>query len=126
MMAKGLERQLGRCDAAHHHARPAFCADKVVYDNVRNAYNILWDGLDANKALLAQEVWSWVYTDGKFTYEPLGNIPPPPGVGAQTGKSSPSLPYHKLDTNTNDPEESDIVQLWSLTFLAVTRNEALR
>ncbi|KAF7131134.1 hypothetical protein CNMCM5793_004121 [Aspergillus hiratsukae] len=106
MMAKGFERQLGRCDAAQHHARPDFCADKAVYNNLRNAYNILWDGIEANQPLLSEEVWSFIYTGGQFTPAPLGNIPPPPGVGAQT--------------------ESDIVQLWSLTFLAVTRNQAFR
>ncbi|KAF4269195.1 hypothetical protein CNMCM8812_008645 [Aspergillus fumigatus] len=106
MMAKGLERQLGRCDAGHQHAQPDFCADKVVYNNLRTAYNTLWDGIETNQALLSEEVWSFVYSDGRFNPAPLGNIPPPPGVGAQT--------------------ESDIVQLWSLTFLAVTRNQAHR
>ncbi|GIC91481.1 uncharacterized protein Aud_007925 [Aspergillus udagawae] len=106
MMAKGLERQLGRCGAGNQNARPDFCAKKAVYSNLRTAYNTLWDGIEANKALLSEEVWSFVYGGGKFTPAPLGNIPPPPGVGAQT--------------------ESDIVQLWSLTFLAVTRNEAFR
>ncbi|KAF7183731.1 hypothetical protein CNMCM7691_004081 [Aspergillus felis] len=106
MMAKGLERQLGRCNASDQNARPDFCADNAVYNNLRTAYNTLWDGIEANKALLSEEVWSFVYSDGKFTPAPLGNISPPPGVSAQT--------------------ESDIVQLWSLTFLAVTRNETFR
>ncbi|KAH1502045.1 hypothetical protein KXX06_001032, partial [Aspergillus fumigatus] len=78
----------------------------VVYNNLRTAYNTLWDGIETNQALLSEEVWSFVYSDGRFNPAPLGNIPPPPGVGAQT--------------------ESDIVQLWSLTFLAVTRNQAHR
>jgi hypothetical protein len=88
MMAKGLERQLGRCDARSQNARPDFCAEESVYNNLRTAYNTLWDGIEANKALLSEEVWSFVYSGGQFTPAPLGNIPPPPGVGAQTGKPS--------------------------------------
>jgi hypothetical protein len=53
---------------------------------------------------LSTEVWSWTYGSGKFNYIDLGALPPPPGSGYT---------------------ESDIVQLWSLTFLAVTRNEGL-
>jgi hypothetical protein len=43
-----------------------------------------------------------VYKNNDFHVTPLGVLPSPPGVGAQT--------------------ESDIRQLWSLTFLAVKRN----
>ncbi|KAL1965350.1 hypothetical protein VTN77DRAFT_5787 [Rasamsonia byssochlamydoides] len=113
MMAKGLEQQLGRCQPQNHSLSsvssiskagsvPEFCNDPSVYDNVKQAYNILWDSIEANTAQLSQEVWSWVYSNDTFEVMPLGVMPPPPGQASQT--------------------ESDIRQLWSLTFLAVKRN----
>lgn len=103
MMGKGLELQLARCDGFV--SAPTFCADPVVYCNVMEAYNSLWDVIEANSALLMEEMWSWTYSDGKFNYIQLGSLPPPPGQ-AYT--------------------EADIVQLWSLTFMAITRDEALK
>jgi hypothetical protein len=96
MMAKGLEQQLGRCEttnssAGHSdHARiriPDFCQDATVYDNVKMAYNALWDSIEANQAQLSQEVWSWTYdnSNDKFIPTPLGVMPPPPGSSSQTG-----------------------------------------
>jgi hypothetical protein len=102
MMSRGLELQLSRCNSS---SVPAFCSDQSVYGNVKTAYNKLWDVIEANTPHLSTEVWSWTYADGNFTYIDLGALPPPPG---------------------SSPTESDIVQLWSLTFLAVTRNEALK
>ena len=96
MMAAGLERQLGRCG---RDAEPAFCGDSALYSKVKSAYNHLWDLIDANSANLAGEVWSWKYEGGKFVSTPLGSF-----------------------TAT----ESDVVQLWSLTFLAVQRRDSLR
>ena len=101
MMAKGLELQLSRCSST---SIPAFCTDTSVYSNIKTAYNTLWDAIDANTKHLSTEVWSWTYADGKFSYIDLGALPPPPG---------------------SSPTESDIVQLWSLTFLAVKRNKGL-
>ncbi|OOQ84806.1 glycogen debranching enzyme [Penicillium brasilianum] len=120
MMAKGLELQLGRCELSanfsvsggHGQAKkkeetvapiPDFCGDDSVYGNVKAAYNELWDSIEQNESQLSGEVWSWVYRDGDFQVTPLGVLPAP-GGGSQT--------------------ESDIRQLWSLTFLAVTRNKA--
>ena len=100
MMAAGLERQLGRC--ADSSDTPAFCADAPLHGRVVAAYNHLWDLIESNAATLSSEVWSWTYSGGKFVSTPLGSLPPPPGTS---------------------PTESDIRQLWSLTFLAVTRNE---
>jgi len=102
MMSRGLELQLSRCNSS---SVPAFCSNTAVYSNVKTAYNMLWDKIEANSAHLSTEVWSWTYADGKFSYIDLGALPPPPG---------------------SSPTESDIVQLWSLTFLAVTRNQALK
>jgi hypothetical protein len=99
MMARGLELQLSRCSSS---SAPDFCSDSTVFNNVKNAYNILWDSIDANSAHLTTEVWSWTYSGGKFNFIDYGALPPPPG---------------------QSPTESDIVQLWSLTFLAVTKNE---
>ncbi|KIW31359.1 uncharacterized protein PV07_03015 [Cladophialophora immunda] len=117
MMAKGLERQLARCNttttsttdgANSTSTAPAWCGISSVYNNVIRAYNVLWDSIEANSAQLQGEVWSWTFNNstGGFVTTPLGVLPPPPGVGAGT--------------------ESDIRQLWSLTFLAVKRNENLR
>jgi len=106
---------------------PAFCSDKSVYGALKAAYNRLWDVIDANEAQLQSEVWSWTYsvsnaTNGTssgnstaagngtagtgYKFSPLGVLPPPPGVAGGT--------------------ESNIRQLWSLTFLAVQRNSQFR
>ncbi|KAJ6092368.1 hypothetical protein N7467_004337 [Penicillium canescens] len=95
MMAKGLERQLGRCEvtsnvsiSSHSKQRaarvPAFCTDDSVYKNVITAYNVLWDNIEKNQNQLSQEVWSWVWKKNDFKVTPLGVIPPP-GGGSQTG-----------------------------------------
>jgi len=104
MMAKGVELQLARCSST---AAPDFCSNDVVYGNVKTAYNALWDVIDANADHLSTEVWSWTYDAGadRFDYIDLGALPPPAGVS---------------------PTESNIVQLWSLTFLAVKRDNGLR
>lgn len=70
-----------------------FCNDSELYDKVLSAYNRLWDLIEANSAQLSSEVWSWNYNDG-YQATPLG---------------------------TFVPTESNIRQLWSLTFLAVKR-----
>lgn len=101
MMARGLELQLVRCNSSS--STPEFCSTDV-YANVKDAYNVLWDSIEANEEHLSTEVWSWTYGNGRFNYVDLGALPPPPG---------------------SSPTESDIVQLWSLTFLAVTRDKGL-
>ncbi|KAH7313763.1 glycogen debranching enzyme [Stachybotrys elegans] len=98
MMAAGLERQLGRCTAADGDA-PEFCGDEALHDKVLAAYNRLWDVIEQNSPQLSGEVWSWRYEGGRFVPVPLGEY---------------------------SPTESNIRQLWSLTFLAVRRNEGLR
>ncbi|KAK0387669.1 hypothetical protein NLU13_3914 [Sarocladium strictum] len=103
MMAAGLERQLSRCEASK--SAPDFCDDKKVHGQVLKAYNRLWDIMNNNTAQLSSEVWSWKYEDKKFKAIPLGELPPPPG---------------------SSPTESNIRQLWSLTFLAVKRNESFK
>ena len=102
MMAKGLERQLQRCDAQ---SSPDFCQDDAVHEKVLSAYNRLWDVIEDNTKLLSGEVWSWRYENDKFVPIALGELPPPDGV---------------------NPTESNARQLWSLTFLAVGRNDSLR
>ena len=121
MMAKGLEVQLDRCSATGD--VPDFCNDGVVHGNVRAAYNALWDTIEANSDELSTEVWSWVYEDGDFQLTALGDLPPPPGT-SPTGKFSNPL-ICSVRRLTAFPE-SDIRQLWSLTFLAVQRNQDLR
>ncbi|KAL6857343.1 hypothetical protein J3F83DRAFT_373077 [Trichoderma novae-zelandiae] len=115
LMAKGLERQLERCRGTNvtdiptfvtnATAIPQFCGNKGVFSALKRAYNKLWDIIDDNSEQLESEVWSWTYSNGStrgFEFSPLGVLPPPPGVGGGT--------------------ESDVRQLWSLTFLAVKRN----
>ena len=103
MMAAGLQRQLARCSSPDN--TPDFCSDTIVHSNVLVAYNHLWNLIEATTAQLSSEVWSWQYTGGDFTFTPLGALPPPPG---------------------SSPTESDVRQLWSLTFLAVGRDMSLR
>ncbi|KAJ4330686.1 hypothetical protein N0V87_009796 [Didymella glomerata] len=72
---------------------PDFCKDKMLYQKVLSAYDHLWDLIEANSGQLSSEVWSWNYNDG-YKATPLG---------------------------TFVPTESNIRQLWSLTFLAIRR-----
>lgn len=121
LMAKGFERHLERCHGSSNvtdipssitnaTATPQFCSDKGVYTALKAAYNKLWDIIEHNSEQLESEVWSWTYGGGKngteadFKFSPLGVLPPPPGAGSAT--------------------ESDVRQLWSLTFLSVTRNKS--
>lgn len=103
MTAAGLERQLARCDASS--SAPDFCSDDSIHSNVLAAYNHLWDTIEANAENLSSEVWSWIYSNDEFQFTPLGALPPPAG---------------------QNPTESNIRQLWSLTLLAVKRNEELQ
>ena len=112
MMGAGLGRQLGRCKDTK---RPGmilpmalspmkiwyglthwtdFCNETGLYDKVLSAYVYLWDLIEKNEAQLSSEVWSWSYDNG-FVATPLGSI---------------------VST------ESNIRQLWSLTFLAVRKD----
>lgn len=96
MMAAGLARQLDRCEGGASGGNtvvPDFCKDVEIYGKVMMAYNALWDTIDTNKELLSGEVWSWEY-NGEFKAVPLASL-----------------------TST----ESNVRQLWSLTFLAVHR-----
>ncbi|CAG7563095.1 unnamed protein product [Fusarium equiseti] len=105
LMAKGLERQLARCLSKSEDATPAFCKNDGVHDTAKNAYNHLWDIIEDNSERLQSEVWSWSYSEkGGYKFAPLGTLPPPPGLGSGT--------------------ESNVRQLWSLTFLAVKRNKS--
>ncbi|KPI45637.1 S-adenosylmethionine mitochondrial carrier protein [Cyphellophora attinorum] len=55
-MVRGLERQLGRCSVKDDlHLKPDFCHDSVVYGNVRDAYNRLWDVLEESEDFLTDE-----------------------------------------------------------------------
>ena len=105
LMAKGLERQLARCLSKSEDSTPAFCKNEEVHQTVKNAYNHLWKIIEDNSERLQSEVWSWSYSEkGGYKFAPLGTLPPPPGLGSGT--------------------ESNVRQLWSLTFLAVKRNKS--
>ena len=104
MMAEGLRRQLHRCNSP---SVPDFCGESSVYGTVKRAYNTLWTNIESNRRLLQGEVWSWTYSNSSgYKDVQLGSLPPPPGVSSGT--------------------ESNVRQLWSLTFLAVRRDEGLR
>lgn len=72
-----------------------FCTDQPLYSKVLSAYEHLWSLIEKNRAQLSIEVWSWTYNNG-FRAEPLGAF---------------------------FPVESNIAQLWSLTFLAVHKQD---
>ncbi|KAJ4360706.1 uncharacterized protein N0V89_001273 [Didymosphaeria variabile] len=91
MMAAGLGRQLARCNCT---SAPDFCGQKLR-SKVGNAYEVLWETINENRAQLSGEVWSWQYNNG---YQPV--------------------PLSAFSTT-----ESDIIQLWSLTFLAVHQQD---
>jgi hypothetical protein len=106
-MVRGLEKQLGRCSVKDDlHLKPDFCHDPVVYGNVKDAYNRLWDVLEESEEFITDEVWSWVYRDGEYIQTPLGSMSAPPGVAGVA--------------------ESDVIQLWSLAVLAIKRDNDLR
>ena len=121
MLTKGLEVQLAAAAKAEQVGTDAVTmksADPAYYASVRAkmklAYGKLWDTVDANRAHLKEEVWSWAWhknvrgdpgnEEGGFTYVPLSHLPTPDGAG-QT--------------------ESNAVQLWSLAFLALERRKEL-
>ncbi|GAB1215740.1 hypothetical protein ATERTT37_004935 [Aspergillus terreus] len=128
LMAQGLENQLGRCaseGSLKSDAVPDFCWDNVVHNNAREAYHLLWDVIEQNQSLLSMEVWSWIFTDGKFKATPLGTLPPPPGVSGGTGEFVRPSFWTSLTRGALFYSESNIRQLWSLAFLAVARNKSL-
>ena len=93
MMGKGLARQLGRC--AETDGAPEFCSNTTLHGKIVAAYNRLWDLIEANSAQLSHEVWSWRYAGG----------------------------YEVVQFGDLSSTESDVRQLWSLTFLAVHRED---
>ncbi|KAB5515184.1 glycogen debranching enzyme [Coniochaeta sp. 2T2.1] len=97
MMAKGLERQIARCNDGEEGLE--WCGNGELRDKVVRAYNVLWDTIERNGAELSSEVWSWTWEGDGFRVTPFGEL---------------------------STTESDVVQLWSLTFLAVRRDEGLK
>jgi hypothetical protein len=79
--------------------KPDFCGEKKLHAKVKAAYNRLWDIIEENQKILSSEVWSWRYENGRFKAMNLGGI---------------------------SSTESNAVQFWSLTFLAVRREERFR
>ncbi|KAF2249270.1 hypothetical protein BU26DRAFT_315596 [Trematosphaeria pertusa] len=71
--------------------QPDFCNDGNLQKKVLTAYNHLWDLINANSDQLSGEMWSWKYDNGFQV-----------------------VPFSSYSTT-----ESDIRQLWSLTFLAI-------
>ena len=113
MLIKGLEVQLSaayRAEKAGFDAVTVKSVDPDVYSKVtskmKRAYGKLWDTIEANKAHLSAEVWSWRWDEKEgFVYVPLSHLPTPDGAG-QT--------------------ESNARQLWSLpALLALQRRRWL-
>ena len=115
MMAAGLGRQLARCKPCGActacstpgkfsstilcHVRPTdstaeFCTQDT-FGKVKQAYQKLWETIDKNRAQLSAEVWSWKYDNG----------------------------YQAVPLSAFSTTESNIIQLWSLTFLATHRED---
>ena len=113
MLAKGLEVHLRAAHSAEESGYDAVTvksAEPEVYSKVmskmKRAYGKLWDTIEANKAHLSHEVWSWRWDEKEgFVYVPLSHLPTPDGAG-QT--------------------ESNARQLWSLpALLALERRRWL-
>ena len=134
MLAKGLEKQLQimmalegeRKDPGddHHTATTTTAAratitstDPGCYHRIvtqtKAAYTKVWDTIEANKEHLGTEVWSWRWTEEK--------------VGATAGEGDfEYVPLsHQRTPDGETQTESNIVQLWSLAFLALERRPDL-
>ena len=120
LLAKGLEVQLNVFSSGGD--KTATVSDEAllkhdpqqytdVWLKLKKAYTRVWNAIDSNKEHLSAEVWSWKWDEnadgqvnGDFVYVPLSHQPTPDGSG-QT--------------------ESNAVQLWSLTLLALERKKEL-
>lgn len=98
MMVAGLGKQIGRCKGSD---APSWCADKGLYNKVVDAYDELWRVIEKNADFKTHEVWSW---------------DDPPGKGIENMEAVP------LNHWVSSPE-SNIRQLWSLAFLAVSQEK---
>lgn len=79
MMAAGLERQLDRCGIE----QLQFCGDADLRHQVEEAYNHLWDLIDANQEHTNKEAWTWTYgPEEEYHYAAMGTIPGPGGESA--------------------------------------------
>jgi hypothetical protein len=85
MAAAGLARQLARADLP-----PALCR------RLGTAQDMLWNAIDATRAVRSSELWSWRYADGRYQVVPFG-------------------------ASGGDVDESNAAQLWSTVYLAVQR-----
>jgi trehalose/maltose hydrolase-like predicted phosphorylase len=83
LFAAGLQRQLSRSDLA-----PAVRADLL------GAQHVLWQAIDASRAMNNSELWSWSFGEGHYRIAAFG------AAGA-------------------DADESNAAQLWSTVYLAV-------
>lgn len=108
MMAAGLERQLTRCEKKE--TRTDFCKDSVVFHNVLDAYNHVWDLMDKNSHLMHNEVWSWDYNkeDGTFEVRSMNTGDEVRDIWANGDGAWAAV-------------EGNALQLWSLGFLGVKR-----
>ncbi|KAL9577382.1 MAG: hypothetical protein Q9203_007485 [Teloschistes exilis] len=117
MLTKGLETQLAAAAEAKARGADAIALKlsepnyySAVIEKLKKAYTRMWETIEASRRHLSEEVWSWRWDDradgeaGGFVYTPLSHLPTPDGAG-QT--------------------ESNAVQLWSLTFLALERRREL-
>ncbi|KKY18152.1 putative glycogen debranching enzyme [Phaeomoniella chlamydospora] len=146
MMAKGLEKALKSCHVPSPKSEQeipsssSYCTSREIQQTLKSAYNHLWDIIEYNKPHILDEVWSWTYLphqtrqthsnkndnhpkaaaskkeerEKKFQHKPLGSFPAPPGSVDGGGGGGGGV------------VESNIRQLWSLTFLAVRRDQNLR
>ena len=83
LFAAGLQRQLGRSDLP-----------LKVRADLQRTQRVLWQAIDASRAMNNSELWSWSFTDEHYRIAAFG------AAGA-------------------DADESNAAQLWSTVYLAV-------
>jgi hypothetical protein len=88
VLAAGLARQIARKDL------PDALEQRLCVAQQR-----LWRAIDAGRALINSELWSWVYRDGRYAIAPFG-------------------------ASRSDADESNAAQLWSTVYLAIHPPEA--
>ncbi|KIJ27555.1 hypothetical protein M422DRAFT_271225 [Sphaerobolus stellatus SS14] len=104
LMAAGIARQLKFCDNSTitidiepiPNPKPSWCSEKALVSDLKAAQSRLWNSINGGRAEIFSEVWSYSYdkTQNTFDVADLAVISP-------------------------QGTESDAIQFWSFTFLAV-------
>lgn len=109
LMTAGITRQLKLCDNATvsidiepQEPRPTWCSDENLVSSLKAAQLRLWDSINGGKNQIFTEVWSYSFDNvtNQFDVADLAVLSP-------------------------QGTESDAIQLWSFTFLAIANVTAL-